>query len=169
MCFGGGGSSSSSSSSSGGGRDRDAAMDPFGRGGSTSKSFFQTAAADLSYGLGLSKDKPYGYDARTEQGLQRAEAERERERQSRDDNDRPAPTPARTPAPAPVRTSTASTSAPTPPGAPGTGPAGAAEQAVEEGAKTRKGRASTIATSPEGLMSEAKTRERRSLMGGLIR
>lgn len=160
MCFSGGG---------GGGRDTDAAMDPKGATDYGKKSAGEKLRADLAFGLGLSKDRPYGYDLRTERAQKRAEAERERERQSRDDNDRPAPTPARTPAPAPVRTSTASTSAPTPPGAPGTGPAGAAEQAVEEGAKTRKGRASTIATSPEGLMSEAKTRERRSLMGGLIR
>ena len=44
--------------------------------------------------------------------------------------------------------------------------AGSAEEEVVEGAKKRKGRASTIATAPSGLLSTAKTRRRRSLIGG---
>jgi len=44
--------------------------------------------------------------------------------------------------------------------------AGSAEEAVVEGAKKRKGRASTIQTAPSGLLTRAKTRRRRSLLGG---
>ena len=44
--------------------------------------------------------------------------------------------------------------------------AGSAEEEVVEGAKKRKGRASTIATAPTGLLTTARTRRRRSLMGG---
>lgn len=52
---------------------------------------------------------------------------------------------------------------PTPGGEPGE-----AEQKVEAEAKSRKGRASTIQTAAQGLLTEPKTRRRRSLMGGLI-
>lgn len=161
MCFGGGG---------GGGRDTDAAMDPKGATDYGKKSAGEKLRADLAFGLGLSKDRPYGYDLRTERAQKRAEAERERERQTRGDSDNRSSSSSSSSSSAAARSRISSPGeAPMPPGAPGTGPAGAAEQAVEEGAKTRKGRASTIATSPEGLMSEAKTRQRRSLMGGLIR
>ena len=50
---------------------------------------------------------------------------------------------------------------PTPGGEPGE-----AEQKVEAEAKSRKGRASTIQTAAQGLLTEPKTRRRRSLMGG---
>lgn len=43
---------------------------------------------------------------------------------------------------------------------------GSAEEKVVEGAKRRRGRASTIATAPSGLLTQARTRRRRSLMGG---
>ena len=54
---------------------------------------------------------------------------------------------------------------PSEPGAPV--PGGAEEQVVEEAAK-KTGYAGTIETTPSGLMTEAKTRKKRSLMGGLL-
>lgn len=48
------------------------------------------------------------------------------------------------------------------------GEPGEAEKKVEAEAKSRKGRASTIQTAAQGLLTEPKTRRRRSLMSGLI-
>jgi hypothetical protein len=76
----------------------------------------------------------------------------------------PAPAPAPAPTPAPT---------PTPPSAPE--PVSAApevESETEQSAieSTRRGRASTMTTGPQGLMAVApeQVRRRRSLMGGLI-
>lgn len=77
-----------------------------------------------------------------------------------------APAPARTPAPTPAPT-------PTPPPAPE--PVSAAPEVESETEQraiesTRRGRASTMTTGPQGLMAVApeQVRRRRSLMGGLI-
>ena len=76
----------------------------------------------------------------------------------------PAPAPAPTPAPTPT---------PTPPPAPE--PVSAAPEVESETEQraiesTRRGRASTMTTGPQGLMAVApeQVRRRRSLMGGLI-
>lgn len=78
----------------------------------------------------------------------------------------PAPAPASTPAPTPAPT-------PTPPPAPE--PVAAAPEVESETEQraiesTRRGRASTMTTGPQGLMAAApeQVRRRRSLMGGLI-
>lgn len=78
----------------------------------------------------------------------------------------PAPAPASTPAPTPAPT-------PTPPPAPE--PVAAAPEVESETEQkaiesTRRGRASTMTTGPQGLMAVApeQVRRRRSLMGGLI-
>ena len=69
-----------------------------------------------------------------------------------------AATPAPTPAPIPVV-----------PGSPeDTSGPGSAETKVVEDAKKKTGYAGTIETTPSGLITEAKTRKKRSLMGGLI-
>ena len=76
----------------------------------------------------------------------------------------PAPAPAPAPTPAPT---------PTPPSAPE--PVAAAPEVESEAEQraiesTRRGRASTMTTGPQGLMAVApeQVRRRRSLMGGLI-
>lgn len=104
---------------------------------------------------------------------ERTAASQERMRQSmmrsNDDNDSsPAPVsaPAQAVTPRPQPTDTVTPTPPAPPSAGDAPAAGSAEEAVVEGAKTRKGRASTIKTGPSGLIAEAKTRRRRSLMGG---
>ena len=81
-----------------------------------------------------------------------------------------APTPAAAPAPAPTP---APTPTPTPPPAPE--PVAAAPEVESETEQraiesTRRGRASTMTTGPQGLMAVApeQVRRRRSLMGGLI-
>lgn len=72
----------------------------------------------------------------------------------------PAPTPAPTPTPTPVVPV-----APPPVGeTPETFVPGPTETAVVEEAKKKKGYAGTIETTPSGLMTEAKTRKKRSLM-----
>ena len=71
---------------------------------------------------------------------------------------RPAPTPTPTPTPTPVV-----------PGSPeDTAGPGPTEAAVVEEAKKKTGFAGTVETTPSGLMTEAKTRKKRSLMGGLL-
>ena len=118
---------------------------------------------------GYSDDVIKDYQERTE----RDREERLASLMSRSDDDKrdssPAPVASAPSAPAPAPT----TPTPTPPPAPApigedmSAPeAGSAEEEVVEGAKKRKGRASTIATAPSGLLTTARTRRRRSLMGG---
>lgn len=77
-----------------------------------------------------------------------------------------AATPAPTPAPTPTPVVPA---APPPVGeTPETFVPGPTETAVVEEAKKKTGYAGTIETTPSGLMTEAKTRKKRSLMGGLL-
>ena len=128
------------------------------------------------------------YQARTE-----ATKARTAQQSTRDNDDRrPAPAPAPTPPPTPVTTApTTPAPTPTPPPAPtaptpiaeapGTGVTSAASgeaeaaaiEATAEGpaekkvAETaRRGRRATIQTGPQGLLTTARTRRRRSLMGG---
>ena len=105
-------------------------------------------------GQGYSESVIDDYQARTA-----ASQERMREQMARsDDNDS-------SPAPAPAPT----TPTPTPPPAPSADaePApGSAEAEVVAEAETRRGRRSTIQTGPQGLLTTARTRRRRSLMGG---
>jgi len=118
---------------------------------------------------GYSDDVISDYQARTAASAARRSERLASRGSGGDDDNRPAPArvlaPARAGSNLPVRTSLT----PTPPPAPSADAEpepGSAEEAVVEGAKTRKGRASTIATSPTGLLTTAKTRRRRSLMGG---
>ena len=74
-----------------------------------------------------------------------------------------------------ISTGGAATTTPTPtptpvvPGSPeDTAGPGPAETAVTEEAAKKTGYAGTIETTPSGLMTEAKTRKKRSLMGGLL-
>jgi len=195
MCFGGSSASnrgSVSSSRSGTGRTSSRTRSA-GRGSGANKNirqFRQSAVSnvttDLKMGLstfGMNKAdqaaklSQMGYSPRAIDSYQArtaASAARRSERLASrgsggDDDNRPAPArvlaPARAGSNLPVRTSLT----PTPPPAPSADAEpepGSAEEAVVEGAKTRKGRASTIATSPTGLLTTARTRRRRSLMGG---
>ena len=118
---------------------------------------------------GYSDDVISDYQARTAASAARRSERLASRGSGGDDDNRPAPArvlaPARAGSNLPVRTSLT----PTPPPAPSADAEpepGSAEEAVVEGAKTRKGRASTIATSPTGLLTTARTRRRRSLMGG---
>lgn len=112
------------------------------------------------------------YYKRTDENIarQRAEeAQREAMREQGRSSEQPqrttsaissAPRPAPTPAP---------TTTPVVPGSPeDTSGPGSAETAVVEEAAKKTGYAGTIETTPSGLMTEAKTRKKRSLMGGLL-
>ena len=156
MCSFGGGSRSrgSNSSSSGGGSPR----------GSTMSAPRNTAAQDLKMDLGLTpKNDVYYRDLNERTERSRAMMESMTSGSDNDNNRQPAaaasaPEPAPTPAPTPT---------PTPPPVPTPeAPAGAEETKVVEGAKTRKGRASTVKTEMQGLLTAAKTRRRRSLLAG---
>jgi hypothetical protein len=122
---------------------------------------------------GYSDDVIKDYQARTEATKARMASMNTRTEYGRDDS-RPAPVSAPVAAaPSAPSASTTTTATPTPPPAPApigedmSAPeAGSAEEKVVEGAKTRKGRASTIQTGPSGLLTQARTRRRRSLMGG---
>lgn len=123
---------------------------------------------------GYSDDVIKDYQDRTAATQARMASQNMRTEYGRDDS-RPAPVSApAVSAPAPVSAApTATAPTPTPPEAPApigedaSAPAaGTAEEKVVEGAKKRKGRASTIQTAPSGLLTRAKTRRRRSLMGG---
>lgn len=66
-------------------------------------------------------------------------------------------------------TTPAPTTTPVVPGSPeDTSGPGPAEIQVAEEAKKKTGYAGTVETTPSGLMTEAKTRKKRSLMGGLL-
>ena len=118
---------------------------------------------------GYSDDVISDYQARTAASAARRSERLASRGSGGDDDNRPAPArvlaPARAGSNLPVRTSLTPTPPPVP-SADAEPEPGSAEEAVVEGAKTRKGRASTIATSPTGLLTTAKTRRRRSLMGG---
>jgi len=113
-------------------------------------------------------DRTAATQERNRQAEAQAAAMREQGRSMQDQPQRttsamtPRPSPEPTPAPAPI---------PVVPGSPedtsSTVP-GPAETAVVEEAKKKTGYAGTIETTPSGLMTEAKTRKKRSLMGGLI-
>lgn len=80
-----------------------------------------------------------------------------------------AATPAPTPAPTPTPVVPVVPVAPPPVGeTPEAFVPGPTETAVVEEAKKKTGYAGTIETTPSGLMTEAKTRKKRSLMGGLL-
>lgn len=122
---------------------------------------------------GYSDDVIKDYQERTEATkARRAAAEAEAAARRSDDDSGPAQV-ASTVVTSPASVATTMTDVPEPPGAPkpigedsSEPEAGSAEAEVVEGAKKRKGRASTITTAPSGLLTTAKTRRRRSLMGG---
>jgi hypothetical protein len=185
----------SSSRSSSGSRSTPTRRRSAGRGSGANRNLRQTVqgvtrniTTDLRMGLstfGMSKERQaeklseMGYSPRAIDSYQaRTAASRERMRQEsmRSDygnDDSPAPAPVSAPAPAPAPAPTTTTPTPTPPPAPApisddtSAPEeGSAEEAVVEGAENRRGRASTIGTSAQGLLTTARTRRRRSLMGG---
>ena len=110
------------------------------------------------------RDRTAATQERNRQAEAQAAAMREQGRSMQDQPQRttsamtPRPSPEPTPAPIPVV-----------PGSEGdTSGIGPAETKVVEDAKKKTGYAGTIETTPSGLMTEAKTRKKRSLMGGLI-
>ena len=110
-------------------------------------------------------DRTAATQERNRQAEAQAAAMREQGRSMQDQPQRttstvtPRPSPEE-PTPAPI---------PVVPGSPeDTSGPGPAETAVVEEAKKKKGYAGTIETTPSGLMTAAKTRKKRSLMGGLI-
>lgn len=135
----------------------------------------QNIASDLQMGLstfmqGKEKQaetlKAQGYsDAAIKDYQDRTAATQQRMREemaksSRDDNDRPA---AAAPSPAPTVTETAAASAEPPETT--ADAVGEAESKVLADIEDKKGRASTIATTARGLMTEAKTTGGKSLLG----
>jgi len=131
--------------------------------GETAKKMPKAAAQDIRYGLGIDKfgnpSEEAEYRRRTEASVKRMNAPSQE-----DDADKPRQsTMARAAAPsygiAPVASA---------PALPDPDAVGETEQALLDANK--KGRSSTIATSPAGLLAgEESTRKKRSLMGGLIR
>ena len=84
-----------------------------------------------------------------------------------DTNDPVAPPPSAPEPPAPVYNETVNTDLPDAPTPPADNVSGTGEEAAAAKRRSKMGRQSTIATSPRGLLTPARTR-RRSLMAGLI-
>ena len=147
---------------------------------------FSTLFQDKEKQAETLKEKGYS-DEEIKKYQERTAASQEAMRQSMmnsggDDNDSsPAPAPAPTPAPAPVVT------APTPTPPPAPAPISEDTSAPEEGSaeaevlaqagveadgtptgRGRRGRASTIETTPQGLITPAKTTKKKSLMNKMI-
>lgn len=138
----------------------------FGKGSATGSDKQKKAQIDALVSAGYTREAAADYQARTAASKARMAAS-----PVQTEYGRKSISAGRVPSPSGIsfaRASSASASAPTPPSAPGSGEMGPAEEQVLEDAKKRKGRASTIETAPSGLLTEAKTRRRRSLMGGLI-
>ena len=137
--------------------------------GETAKKMPKAIVSDIRMGLGIDpipRDTPAQEDPGSYINRTKATVERERLRNEQSGEDKPAPrrsTMARAAAPsygvAPVASA---------PDLPDPDAVGETEQALLDA--NRKGRGSTIATSPAGLLAgEDSTRKKRSLMGGLIR
>ena len=110
------------------------------------------------------RDRTAATIERNRQAEAQAAAMREQGRSMQDQPQRttsamtPRPSPEPTPAPIPVV-----------PGSEGdTSGIGPAETKVVEDAKKKTGYAGTVETSPQGLLTQAKTTKKKSLMGGLI-
>lgn len=131
------------------------------------------AQAETLRSKGYSDDVIKDYQERTAATKARGAAEAAKAAARRSDDDSPAQAATSVvTSPATIATTT-TTDVPEPPAAPkpigedsSEPEAGTAEAEVVEGAKKRKGRASTITTAPSGLLTTPKTRRRRSLMGG---
>ena len=129
----------------------------------TAKRMPRAAMQDIRFGLGIDK---FGGQAEEAEFRRRTEASVARMNAPSQEDDKPAP-----------RQSTMARAAAPSYGVGGVGSApdlpdpdavGETEQALLDA--NRKGRSSTIATSPKGLLAgEDSTRKKRSLMGGLIR
>jgi len=114
---------------------------------------------DLAFGFGLSDEEPYGYAERTAATQERQAAEAAAEAQRDDGGDEVA----KGARPEPV----AETAGGAEPAQDIGVPKGTRDGAAVAGAKEagRRGRRAAIATSPRGLLGEAETTGRRSLMG----
>ena len=136
--------------------------------GETAKKMPKAAAQDIRYGLGIdpiprdtpAQEDPGSYINRTKASVARMNAPSQ-------EDDKPAPRQSTI-----ARAATVSSSGVAPvasaPALPDPDAVGETEQALLDA--NRKGRSSTIATSPAGLLAgEDSTRKKRSLMGGLIR
>jgi hypothetical protein len=127
------------------------------------------AQAETLRSKGYSDDVIKDYQDRTAATKARGAAEAAKAAARRSDDDSPAQAATSVvTSPATIATTT-TTDVPEPPAAPSSDAEpepGSAEDSVVEGAKKRKGRASTITTAPSGLLTTPKTRRRRSLMGG---
>jgi hypothetical protein len=178
FCGGSSGSKSKRSAGRGSGANKTASQ--------TVKSTISNISTDLQMGLstfGMSKEdqaeklSEMGYSSKAIDSYQArtAATAAKRATASTDYGDDDSPAQAATSvvtSPATIATTT-TTDVPEPPAAPkpigedsSEPEAGSAEAEVVEGAKKRKGRASTIMTAPSGLLTTPKTRRRRSLMGG---
>lgn len=127
---------------------------------------FDIAKGDVAYGLGISKDKPYGYDERTANSQRMAKVQQERMEQfGFGTEDKPKGT---RPAEAPDADTADGAPEAAVPGADEPLKGAAPEGRTEAGAMTagKKGRKGTILTGPQGLLADPDTtRPRRSLMG----
>ena len=122
---------------------------------------------DVAYGLGISKEKPYGYDERTAQSQKMAQSEQMKAMQREIDRPAERPKGAR-PAEAPDADTADGAPEAAVPGADEPLKGAAPEGRTEAGAMTagKKGRRGTILTGPQGLLADPDTtRPRRSLMG----
>ena len=169
--FSGGGSSSpstkkkSSGRGSGGGSRTASLATDLKMGMATLGQSYGKAAETLA-SKGYSRTAIDSYISRTQETQKKAQASMMARNKDRDNTPAPASKPD-----IPYEQTTAPGFTGEPPATP-TPPAesdqakGSAEAAVADTAK--KGRRSTIETAPQGLLAPAKTRKKRSLMGGLI-
>ena len=132
--------------------------------GETAKKMPKAAAQDIRYGLGIDK---FGNPSEEAEYRRRTEASVARMNAPSQEDDKPAPRQSTI-----ARAATVSSSGVAPvasaPALPDPDAVGETEQALLDA--NRKGRSSTIATSPAGLLAgDDSTRKKRSLMGGLIR
>jgi len=126
---------------------------------------FSRAKGDVSYGLGFSKDKPEGYDARSA-----ASAARSAENQAGFEGNAPTPEEIKKGTRPKEEDDADTADGASDVAVPGAGEprkgSGVSGQAEADAAKSgKKGRKSTIMTGPKGLLADPTARPKRSLMG----
>ena len=141
----------------------------FGKGSSTGTAEQKQKQIDALVDAGYTKKAALDYQKRTAETIAENKKRSMMSGGGYDYDGSQAPAPVSAPAPAPSPAPTTTTPTPTPPDAPSADAApGEAEAEVIASAERRKGRASTIETTPQGLITAAKTAKKKSLMNKMI-
>jgi ribosomal protein L44E len=145
----------------------------FGKGSATGTAEQKQKQIDALVNAGYTKEAALDYQKRTAETIAENKRQSMMNKNDYGNDDSPAPAPVSAPAPAPAPAPTTTT--PTPPPAPApisevaSAPeAGSTEAEVIASAERRRGRASTIETTPQGLITAAKTTKKKSLMNKMI-